>query len=160
MPDEVVALIAQDGGQPDDGQEHVQGHAAGWVMGEDAGGEEQGVARQEGHEDHACLDEDDQEDEPVGRHQPHGDPARDGAARILEQVYQPVDEPHESRSIPSMCAFPEPRHTLTSWPWCPVLPGLIPCEDNTTHRCRTYRLSATVLSSVLLCEDRQEGSHN
>ena len=85
VADEEVRLIADDRGGPHHEQEVDDVERARGLMGEDAGGEEQGVAGEEGHEDHAGLDEDDQEDEAVGVKRAHGDPARDGGARVFEQ---------------------------------------------------------------------------
>jgi len=63
-------------------------------MGKEARGKQQGVTREEREEDHARLDEDDEEDAAIGHDRAGGDPACDGGARVAQQVHDEVDEAH------------------------------------------------------------------
>ena len=64
MTDHKVALIAQDGSRPCDGQQSHDVKAA--VVGKEARGEQQRVAGKEREEHHARLDKDNQEHTAVG----------------------------------------------------------------------------------------------
>ena len=70
--------------------------------GEEAGGEQQGVARQEREEHDAGFDEHNQEDETKRGGDAHGDPAGDRRARILEQINEEVDNSHEMLSVSTL----------------------------------------------------------
>ena len=103
MADPVVALVADDRGAPDHRQQSEQrqcGHAGLCVGGgEEAGREQQRIARQEREEHHAGLNEDDKENEAEGRRDAHGNPAGDRGTGVLDEVDEEIDDIHRSLCV-------------------------------------------------------------
>ena len=97
MANHKVALIAQDGSRPCDGQQSHDVKAA--VMGKETRGEQQRIAGKEREEYHARLDEDDQEHAAVGHKRAGGNPTGDRGARILKQLGNEIDETHEVKPL-------------------------------------------------------------
>lgn len=103
MADPVIALVADDRRAPDHRQQSEQrqcGHAGLCVGGgEEAGREQQRIARQEREEHHAGLNEDDKENEAEGRRDAHGNPAGDRGTGVLDEVDEEIDDIHRSLCV-------------------------------------------------------------
>ena len=115
MADHKVALIAQDGSGPCNGQQSHDVKAA--VVGKKARGEQQRIAGKEREEHHARLDKDNQEHTAVGHKRAGSDPAGDRGARILKQLGDKVDETHEVK--PLSCGrghVQVDQYTVAAWP--------------------------------------------
>ena len=97
VADHKVALIAQDGCGPCGGQKRHDVKAA--VVGKEARGKQQRIARKEREEHHARLDKDDQEHAAVGHKRAGGDPAGNRGARVFEQLGDKIDETHEVKPL-------------------------------------------------------------
>lgn len=67
--------------------------------GEEAGREQQRIARQEREEHHAGLNEDDKENEAEGRRDAHGNPAGDRGTGVLDEVDEEIDDIHRSLCV-------------------------------------------------------------
>ena len=96
MADEEVALVAQNGRCPSHRQQCDDVEAA--ALCEEACGKEQGVSRQKREEDHAGLDEDDEENKAICGNRTCGNPASDGGTRIAQQLYDEIDKTHNGIS--------------------------------------------------------------
>ena len=97
VTDHKVALIAQDGSGPCNGQQSHDVKAA--VVGKEARGKQQRIAGKEREEHHACLNEDDQEHAAVGHKRAGGNPTGDRGARVLKQLGNEIDETHEVKPL-------------------------------------------------------------
>ena len=97
VTDHKVALVAQDGSRPCDGQQGHDVKAA--IVGKEARSKQQRIAREKWEEHHARLDKDDQEHAAVGHKRASGDPAGNRGARVFEQLGDKIDETHEVKPL-------------------------------------------------------------
>ena len=97
VTDHKVALIAQDGSSPCDGQQSHDVKAT--VVGKEARSKQQRITGKEREEHHARLDKDDQEHAAVGHKRAGGDPAGNRGARVFEQLGDKINETHEVKPL-------------------------------------------------------------
>ena len=96
--DPIVARIAQDRRHPHHRKQQRQVQAAA-IGREQTRREQERITGQKRHDNHAGLDEDDQEDGDVRAHAERGNPFGNEAARVLQQVNEELDDLLEDESI-------------------------------------------------------------
>lgn len=92
VADHEIALIAQNRCAPCHREQREDIEAA--IGGKAAACKQQRIAGQKGHENHAGLDEDNQEDKAICRERARCDPGRNRRTRVFKQLDDRIDEIH------------------------------------------------------------------